>query len=104
MTRKTFTLQVYPDKVAEYIERHNPIWPEMEEMLHHHGVHNYSIHLADDGTTLFGYAEIESEEKWDAISSTEVCQRWWKSMAPLMRTNPDDSPESKPLRELFYLA
>lgn len=104
MTRKVFTLQVYPDKVTEYIKRHNPVWPEMAEMLKNHGVHNYSIHLAEDGVTLFGYAEIESEERWVAIAGTEVCQRWWESMAPLMKTNEDKSPESKSLREIFHLA
>lgn len=104
MIRKTFTMHVYPDKVAEYLNRHNPIWPELAQTLKSHGVHNYSIHLADDGVTLFGYAEVESEERWAAIASTEVCQRWWAHMAPLMRTNPDDSPVSEPLQELFYLA
>lgn len=104
MTRKTFTMHVYPDQVAEYIKRHNPIWPELAAILKSHGVHNYSIHLADDGTTLFGYAEIESEARWAAIADTDVCKRWWTAMAPLMRTNPDDSPESEPLRELFHLA
>lgn len=104
MTRKTFTMQVYPDQVAAYIKRHNPIWPELAETLKSHGVHNYRIHLAEDGNTLFGYAEIESEERWAAIAETDVCQRWWSHMAPLMRTNADDSPESKPMRELFHLA
>lgn len=104
MIRKVFTMQVYPDQVAEYIKRHNPVWPELAAALKDHGVHNYSLHLADDGTTLFGYAEIESEARWAAVAATEVCQRWWASMAPLMRTNEDNSPESKSLREVFYLA
>jgi len=104
MIRKVFTFQAYPDKVGEYIKRHEKIWPDMVVMLKEHGVHNYSLHLADDGTTLFGYAEIESEERWAAISQTDVCKRWWDSMAPLMRTNEDNSPESKSLREVFYLA
>ncbi len=104
MIRKVFTFQAYPDKVGEYIKRHATIWPEMVTMLKAHGVHNYSLHLADDGTTLFGYAEIESEAQWAAIADTGICQEWWKSMAPLMRTNADNSPESKSLREVFYLA
>ncbi|WP_020571527.1 L-rhamnose mutarotase [Neolewinella persica] len=103
-TKKVFTMQVYPDQVAEYIRRHNPVWPEMATMLKEHGVHNYSMFLAEDGVTLFGYAEIESEEKWAAVADTDVCKKWWDSMAPLMRTNEDNSPESKDLREIFYLA
>lgn len=103
MIRKVFTFQAYPDKVGEYINRHEAIWPEMVAMLKEHGVHNYSLHLADDGITLFGYAEIESEIKWAAIAETNICKKWWVSMAPLMRTNEDNSPESKSLREVFYL-
>ncbi|MBC6996614.1 L-rhamnose mutarotase [Neolewinella lacunae] len=103
MIRKVFTMQVYPDKVAEYIQRHNPVWPEMVEMLKAHGVNNYSLFLAEDGTTLFGYAEIEAEDRWLAIGETDVCQRWWVEMASLMRTNDDNSPESKPLRQIFHL-
>lgn len=104
MLKKVFTFQVYPDKLAEYINRHNPVAPEMAAMLKEHGVHNYSLHLAQDDTTLFGYAEIESEDRWNAIADTEICQKWWEDMAPLMRTNDDNSPETKTLREIFYLA
>ena len=52
---------------------------------------------------LFGYAEIESEERWNAIASTDVCRRWWTRMADLMPANPDHSPRSSPLREVFHL-
>ena len=103
LIRKAFTFQVYPDKAVEYMKRHQPVWPELAAILKDHGVHNYSIHLADDGTTLFGYAEIESEERWLAVAETETCRRWWAEMAPLMRTNLDNSPESKPMREIFHL-
>ncbi len=36
-------------------------------------------------------------------ADTEVCQRWWKSMAPLMKTNSDFSPVAIDLKEVFYL-
>lgn len=104
MIRKAFTLEVYPDKIAEYIKRHDEIWPEMVEMLHDHGVSNYSIYLGTDGKTLFGYAEISSEERWEAIAQTEVCQRWWVYMQDIMVTNPDNSPVSHPLQEMFFMA
>ncbi len=99
--RKAFVMQVFPDQHAEYERRHNPIWPELEATLKAHGVHNYSIFLDETTSQLFGYAEIESEAQWAAIAETEVCQRWWAFMREVMPSNPDNSPQSRPLREVF---
>jgi L-rhamnose mutarotase len=60
---------------------------QMSAMLKAHGVHNYSISLHPASLQLFAYAEIESEAKWEAIASTEVCQRWWAHMASKMETD-----------------
>ncbi len=49
-----------------------------------HGVRRYAIFLDEVTADLFAYAEIESEERWQAIAGTDVCQRWWQSMKPLM--------------------
>ncbi len=97
-------MSVHPGREAEYEHRHRPIWPELEEVLRAHGVHNYSIFLHEETRQLFGYAEIESEEKWAAIAQTEECRRWWASMRELMPSHPDASPVSTPLREVFHLA
>jgi hypothetical protein len=53
---------------------------------------------------LFGYAAVESEEQWASIASTEACQKWWQHMGDIMPSNPDHSPVSAPLREVFHLA
>lgn len=103
MIRKAFKMKVYPEKTAEYIQRHNPIWEELKDMLKEQGVYNYSIFLDSDSHFLFGYAEMESEEKWTAIATTEICRKWWKSMADLMETNPDQSPKSTDLKQVFHL-
>jgi L-rhamnose mutarotase len=102
--RKAFLLQIKPGMAEEYTRRHSPIWPELEAMLKAHGVSNYSIHLNPETHELFGYAEIESEERWNAIAQTDVCQRWWAYMADIMETNADKSPASKPLVECFHMA
>lgn len=103
MIRKAFKMWVNPDAHAEYERRHRPIWPELEQVLRAQGVRSYSIFLDAETSTLFAYAEIESEERWAAIAGTDVCRRWWASMAGLMPTHPDDSPRSAPLREVFVL-
>ena len=103
MIRKAFRMAVNPQEAIEYERRHSPIWPELQEVLRAHGVHNYSIFLDETDGSLFGYVEIEDEARWEAIAQTPVCRRWWTHMRDIMPTNPDDSPRSVPLREVFHL-
>ena len=103
MIRQAFVMSVNPGQEAEYAHRHQPIWPELERTPKEHGVHNYSIFLCASSRQLFAYAEIESPERWKKIAQTEVCQRWWRSMSPLMPSGPDHRPISEPLREVFHL-
>ncbi len=103
MIRKAFRMSVHPGAEAEYEQRHRPIWPELEAMLRAHGVLTYSIFLDDETRDLFGYVEVESEERWAAIAATEVCGRWWRHMREVMPAHADDKPVSRPLREVFCL-
>ena len=103
MNRKAFKMQVNPDKHEEYRARHNPIWAELESALKAHGVHNYSIFLDAETNQLFAYAEVEDDARWDAIAQTDVCQKWWAYMRDIMPSNPDNSPISTGLREVFHL-
>lgn len=104
MIRKAFRMRVDPDRQDEYARRHRPIWRELEEALRAHGVRTYSIFLDPETSDLFAYVEVESEARWAAIASTDVCQRWWKHMRDLMPTNADNSPVSRELREVFHTA
>jgi L-rhamnose mutarotase len=104
MIRKAFVMSVNEGCEKEYERRHNPIWPELEQTLREHGVHNYSIFLHPETRQLFGYAEIESEERWAAIAQTDVCRRWWAAMRELMPSNPDNSPVSVDLKNVFHIA
>lgn len=101
--RKAFRMVVDRGGETEYERRHQPVWPELEATLIRHGVRSYSIFLDPDTNDLFGYAEVECEEQWTAISSTDVCRRWWNHMRDLMPTNPDNSPLSRDLREVFHI-
>jgi len=96
-------MKVNPDAHDEYERRHQPIWEELQTVLKGHGVSNYSIFLDNKTSQLFGYAEIESEELWSAIAATDECQRWWAFMRDIMPTNPDNSPVSINLKEVFHL-
>ena len=104
MIRKAFVMAVHPGAEEEYERRHRPIWPELEATLRAHGVTTYSIFLHAETRQLFAYVEFASEAEWQAIARTEVCQRWWAHMRELMPANPDHSPRSIELREVFHLS
>jgi L-rhamnose mutarotase len=101
--RVAFRMRINPGQEAEYIARHNPIWPELEATLIAHGVRTYSIYLDRPTGDLFAYAEIEDLARWQAIAATEICRKWWDHMAPLMPTNPDSSPIVGDLEEVFHI-
>jgi L-rhamnose mutarotase len=103
MIRKAFMMSLNPGSEEEYQRRHSPIWPELEQTLKAHGVHNYSIFLLAETQELFAYVEIESETQWAAIATTPTCQGWWRHMSDCMRTQPDLSPVSQNLREVFHM-
>jgi L-rhamnose mutarotase len=103
MIRKAFKMSVHPGQQAEYVRRHNPIWPDLEAVLREHGVRHYSIFIHRPTGELFAFVEIESEERWNKIAETETCRRWWHHMRELMPVNPDNSPVAEPLEEIFRL-
>ena len=53
----TWKATLKPGKKAEYIRRHDEIWPEMTEVLTQAGIRNYTIWCCGD--ELFGYYECE---------------------------------------------
>lgn len=103
MIRVAFRMSVHGDRHEDYAQRHNPIWPELEDTLLAHGVRSYSIYLDPETSDLFAYAEVDSRESWQAIARTDVCRRWWRHMREVMPSNPDDSPLSRDLREVFHI-
>ena len=103
LLRKAFVMSVHAASEQEYERRHRPIWKELEDTLRTHGVHNYSIFLLPATRQLFAYAEIEDEAKWNAIAQTDICKKWWKRMADVMPSNPDNSPVAKDLKEVFHI-
>jgi L-rhamnose mutarotase len=103
MIRKAFRMRVDAGAAEEYERRHRPVWKELEGTLLAHGVVTYSICLDPETGDLFGYVEIEDEARWAAIAGTDVCRRWWQYMCDIMPANPDNSPVSRDLREVFHL-
>lgn len=105
MPRVCFTLQVKPDRLDEYKERHKKVWPEMREALSAAGWHNYSLYLRGDGL-LIGYVETPDFERARALmAATEVNARWQAEMREFFvdASGRDADKQMAPLEEVFHL-
>jgi len=102
MIRRAFTMKIKPGAEKEYKLRHDEIWPEMAKTLKKAGISNYSIFLKDD-LTLFAYMELEDLEKQRTLSKNPTVRKWWDYMADIMEVNPDNSPVTKDLKQVFFL-
>ena len=103
MQRSAFKLFLKPGMKAEYKKRHDEIWPDLVELLHHVGISNYSIHLDEASSTLFGYLERSDQHAMADLPNDPVMKRWWKHMGDIMHCNPDGSPVVEALDEVFYM-
>ena len=100
--RYAFKMYLNPGMEAEYIRRHDAIWPDLSALLTAAGVSNYSIHLDRDTGVLFGYLERSEGHSMADLPRHPVMQKWWAYMGDIMRTNPDGSPVAVDLVETFY--
>ncbi len=105
MARYCFLLQVRPELLDEYRERHAAVWADMLHALHDTGWRNYSIFARPDGL-LVGYVEADDlDAAQRAMASTDVNARWQAEMrryfVNLEGRGPDES--FVPLAEIFHL-
>ena len=105
MTRFAFKMFLKPGCEEEYQKRHAAIWPELVKMIKDSGVSNYSIYWDKDTNILFGYQECSSEtNSQDTTNGVDpITQKWWDMVADIMEVNPDNSPVTIPVKEVFHL-
>ena len=103
MARVGFTMKLHSGQLAEYKKRHDEIWPELVLLLKESGISNYSIFLNEETNVLFGVLDSSDDEARKNLPSSPVMQRWWAYMKDIMDSNPDNSPVSIPLQEIFYM-
>jgi L-rhamnose mutarotase len=105
MQRVCFVLQIKPDRLEEYKERHTRVWPDMQAALRETGWGNYSLCLREDGL-LVGYLETEDFERARAgMAKCEVNDRWQREMADFFVQPDGVLPDCamQPLQEVFHL-
>jgi L-rhamnose mutarotase len=98
-------MQVRPDRLEEYVARHEHVWPEMLDALRDAGWRKYSLFHREDGLVV-GYLETDSFENALAqMEATEVNARWQEEMAPFFALPAGERPDTvmKPMQEYFHL-
>jgi len=103
--RICFVLQVRPERLEEYKERHKAVWPEMLAALRETGWRNYSLFLRDDGM-LVGY--LETDDFAAALAGMQqraVNARWQREMRDFF-VSPEGKLADQQMRlleEVFHL-
>jgi L-rhamnose mutarotase len=92
-----------PGLEQEYQKRHAAIWPELRELLSRNGVFDYSIYWDRETNILFAFQKTEGEASSQDMGTNPIVQKWWDYMADIMEVNPDNSPVSIPLTEVFHM-
>ena len=104
MQRIAFKMKLNKGQKEIYKKRHNELWPELKELLKEAGVSEYSIFFDEETSTLFAFQKVSGIGGSQDLSSNEIVKKWWAFMADIMEVNPDNSPISVPLEEVFFLA
>jgi len=102
MKSVAFKMKLKPGFLTEYKKRHDEIWPALAEELINAGITDYSIFYDEETDALFAVQKQAENNTADLLPQTEIVRKWWKFMAEIMETNPDDSPVSLPLTEVFH--
>ena len=97
-----FAMKMKPGCTAEYKKRHDEIWPELSQLLKDNGISDYTIFLEEASNTLFAVQQQSGSSSQD-LGTTAIVQKWWAYMADIMETNPDRSPVSIPLTQVYHL-
>jgi L-rhamnose mutarotase len=103
MRRNAFAMRLKPGFASEYKRRHDGIWPELKAELRKAGVSDYSIYLDEKTNTLFAFQHLAEDATNDELAQKEIVKKWWYMMKDVMDTNPDESPVSDPLQEMFHM-
>jgi L-rhamnose mutarotase len=101
--RVAFKMKVNPGAIEAYKKRHDELWPELHNLLKDAGISEYSIFYDEETHILFAFQKQEGNEGSQDLGKTDIVKKWWKYMADMMETNPDNSPVSSPLEEVFFM-
>jgi L-rhamnose mutarotase len=103
MKRVAFKMFLNEGQKAEYKKRHDQIWSELKKLLKDTGISEYSIFLDEETNTLFAFQKVNNNAGSQNLGQHDIVKKWWDYMSDIMKVNPDNSPVTIELEEVFYL-
>ncbi|WP_313513433.1 L-rhamnose mutarotase [Sphingobacterium sp.] len=103
MKQVAFKMKLLPGNEAEYLRRHQEIWPKLAKLLKENGISDYSIFLDSESLDLFAVQTLAEGFEEQKLKADPIMKEWWAYMKDLMETNADYSPKTFPLKQVFYL-
>ena len=101
--RHVFRMRLNPGMKAEYIRRHDEIWPELVDLLHKARVSDYDIWLDEETNALIRILTRTNNHPMASPPLDPIMKRWWAHMRDIMATDADNVPVQIPLKRVFYL-
>src|SRR5262245_51185514 len=105
--RIALRVELYPEKVDEYVALHDRLWPEVESAFREVGVRSLSLFL--DGATVIMFIDYAGDRPWETAladyASRPRVPEWERLMAPFKRPLAGASAENGfvRLREIYRL-
>ncbi len=102
MERIAWKGKIKAGQKAEYIRRHDEIWPEMLEVLKNAGIVNYTIFC--NGNELFGYYECAKGAAFaqQVQAGSPVVDRWNDYMQAVLELEMDPETGAQPELEVVF--
>lgn len=101
--RVAFKMKLNRGTIESYKKRHEKLWPELQKLLKDAGISEYSIFFDEETHLLFAFQKQAGDQGSQDLGKALIVQQWWNYMSDIMETNPDNSPVSTPLEEVFFM-
>ncbi|GDX24278.1 L-rhamnose mutarotase [Actinomycetes bacterium] len=103
MERLCFLIHLFEGGEEEYDQRHENIWPEMEDAVVAAGFRNYSLFRL--GTLAIGYAECEPdvETVLRKMATFDVEHKWNSSLITVIKNSDGDNGGLINVPEVWHL-
>lgn len=105
LERVCFHLQVKPDRMAEYVERHRAVWPEMLRAIESAGRRDYTLFLRADGLLIGYYVTDDDAASAKALAEDPRTAAWEAEAVGFFESLPGARPDqgAPRLTEVFHL-
>ena len=100
--REAFTVRLKPGVLAEWVRRHDGIWPDLLAEQRRCGFNWMTVYAADP--VLVVTSEVTAPDAWERLVDTEVHKQWVETMRDLSESAlPDSTMDRVNLPEVLHL-